>query len=72
MIASKKSIAKARQRKIKASKPKSKRFVPPKKYTSFNIFSKYGENHLDVKTPYAMTLEEAMDFFNCLAISGNE
>ena len=72
MIASKKSIAKAQQQKTKASRPKSKRFVPPKMYTSFNIFTKYGENLIDVKSPRPMTLDEAMDYFKALSISGND
>jgi hypothetical protein len=75
MIASKKSVRKAYWEKIianaKSVKPNIKRFVPPKTYTSFNIFTRYGENLLDVKSPYPMTLDEAMNYFKALSISGN-
>ena len=43
-----------------------------KKFKSFNYFSKYGENVLNAETPRPMTLDEAMDYFNALAISANE
>lgn len=41
-----------------------------KKFSSFNYFD--GVNHLNVKSPRPMTLDEAMNYFNALAISGNE
>ena len=68
MIASKRSIAKA-QNKVK--KPVRRTFVPPKMYTSFNIFTQYGEN-IVVKSDRPMTLEEAQFKYKALAISGND
>ena len=43
-----------------------------KKFKSFNYYSQNGENKVNVKTNKPMTLDEAMDYFNALAISGNE
>lgn len=43
-----------------------------KKYKYFNIFTRYGENRVNVEAPRLMTLDEAMDYFNALAISGYE
>lgn len=40
-------------------------------HTSFNIFTKYGEN-LVVKSPKPMTLDEAQYYFKALAISAND
>lgn len=68
MIASKKSIAKARNKNVKVKKPA---FLPPKMYTSFNIFTKYGEN-IVVTSDRPMTLEEAQFKYKALAISGND
>jgi len=47
---------------------KNSRFT--KKFSSFNYFD--GRNHLNVKSPCPMTLDEAMNYFKALAISGNE
>ena len=41
------------------------------KFTKFNIFTKDGEN-IQVTAPRRMTLDEAMDYFKALAISGEE
>ena len=75
MIASKKSVRKAYWEKMianaKSIKPNIKRFVPPKMYTSFNIFTQYGENRV-VTSDRPMTLEEAQFKFKALAISGND
>lgn len=71
MIASKKSIAKAQNKKVKAKKPIRPAFVPPKMYTSFNIFTRYGENRV-VTSDRPMTLEEAQYKYKALAISGND
>lgn len=74
MIASKKSIAKAQALRIKKENPKPKRkaYVPEKLYTSFNIFTKYGKNLINVKSPRPMTLDEAQYHFGALSISGND
>lgn len=42
-----------------------------KKFSSFNVFTKCGCNK-EVKSPYPMTLNEAMYYFDCLCISGIE
>ena len=61
--------------KVKAKKKATKLYpeegVYVKKYTSFNIFTKNGENLTDVKSPRPMTLDEAMDYFGALSIGGN-
>lgn len=63
-------------KKIKVkSKKKSAKLYPEegvyvKKYTSFNIFTKNGEN-TEVKSPRPMTLGEAMNHFGALAIGAN-
>lgn len=59
---------KAKPIKVKKHKPQ-----PPRVelHTSFNIFTRYGEN-LSVKSPRPMTLEEAQDYFHALAISAND
>ena len=44
---------------------------PPKRYTSFNIFTQYGEN-IVVESDRPMTLEEAQFHYKALSISGNE
>ncbi len=41
-----------------------------KRYTSFSIFTKYGENRV-VKSDRPMTLIEAQYHFGALSISGN-
>lgn len=41
-----------------------------RKFKSFNIFTRNGEN-LKVTAPRPMTLSEAMNHFGALAISGN-
>ena len=40
------------------------------KFTKFNIFTRDGNK--EVTAPRRMTLDEAMDYFNALAISGIE
>jgi hypothetical protein len=40
-------------------------------FTKFIIFTRYGENK-HVTAPRRMTLDEAMNFFKALAISGEE
>lgn len=45
---------------------------PIKKYSSFNIFTRQGENRLDVKSPYPMTIDEAQVYFDALSIGPNE
>ena len=69
MIASKRSIARAQA----ATRPKPKRrvYVPEKRYTSFNIFTRDGEN-LVVSSRKPMTLTEAQYHFGALSISGND
>ena len=61
--------------KIKAKPIKVKQHKPqPQKvelHTSFNIFSRDGEN-LVVKSPRPMTLAEAQYHFKALAISAND
>ena len=59
--------------KIKIKKPKVHKTYcqPPKMYTSFNIFTKCGENKL-VKSNKPMTIEAAQYHFNALSISGND
>lgn len=42
-----------------------------RKFKSFNYFSKEGKNVLNAVTPRPMTLDEAMDYFDALTISGN-
>lgn len=69
MIASKRSIARAQA--AKKVKPKRKVYVPEKQYTSFNIFTKGGEN-LVVTSKKPMTLTEAQYHFGALSISGND
>jgi len=71
MIASKKSIAKAQSKKIKAKKSIRPAYTPPKMYTSFNIFTQYGENRV-VTSDRPMTIEEAQYKYKALAISGND
>lgn len=43
----------------------------PKRYMSFNIFTRDGENRV-VTTERPMTIEEAQYKFKALSISGNE
>ncbi len=42
-----------------------------RKYTSFNIFTRDGEN-LVVSSDRPMTLEEARQYYKALSISGND
>jgi hypothetical protein len=64
---------KIKAKKIKVFKPRcQKEATYTKKYTSFNIFTKDGQNRMEVKTPRPMTLDEAMAYFDALCISGNE
>jgi len=60
--------------KVKPKKKSAKLYpeegVYVKKYTSFNIFTKNGEN-CEVKSPRPMTLGEAMNHFGALAIGAN-
>ncbi len=43
----------------------------PREYTSFNIFTRDGEN-LVVSSDRPMTLEEARQYYKALSISGND
>lgn len=52
-------------------KVRRKSYVPPKTYTSFNIFTRDGQN-LTVTSEKPMTLEEAQYHYHALSISGNE
>jgi hypothetical protein len=60
---------------IKVKKPKVKRYKEEvtlsKKYTSFNIFTRDGQN-LTVTSERPMTIEEALYHYNALSISGND
>lgn len=44
---------------------------PPKEYTSFNIFTRDGQN-LTVTSKKPMTLIEAQFYYKALSISGND
>lgn len=59
--------------KIKAKRMKVRKpaYVPPRQYTSFNIFTRDGQN-LTVKSERPMTIEEAQYHYNALSISGND
>ena len=46
-------------------------YQPPKQYTSFNIFTRDGQN-ITVTSKRPMTLEEAQYHYKALSISGNE
>ena len=65
---------KIKAKKIKAFKPRyqEEEATYAKKFTSFNIFTKDGQNRMEVKTPRPMSLDEAMAYFDALCISGNE
>ena len=63
-------MAKQQKRKEWKQKRKANR-LPPKKYTSFNIFTQYGKNRV-VTTDRPMTIVEAQYKFKALSISGNE
>ena len=64
---------KIKAKKIKVFKPRyQEEATYVTKYKSFNIFTKDGENRMEVKTPRPMSLDEAMDYFDALSISGNE
>ena len=45
-------------------------YLPEKRYTSFNIFTRDGEN-LTVTSEKPMTLEEAQYHYHALSISAN-
>lgn len=64
---------KIKAKKVKVFKPRyQEEATYVKKFTSFNIFTKDGQNRMEVKTPRPMTLDEAMAYFDALCISGNE
>lgn len=70
------TIQKRIQKRIKKQKERSERplhkhFSPPKLYTSFNIFTREGEN-LVVTSKKPLTIYEAQCHFNALSISGND
>ena len=58
---------------MKEKKPKVRKayFQPPKMYTSFNIFTRDGQN-LTVTSKKPRTLIEAQYHYEALAISGND
>lgn len=60
-----------KKQKERSERPKHKHFSPPKQYTSFNIFTREGEN-LVVTSKKPMTIYEAQYYFNALSISGND
>lgn len=43
-----------------------------KKHKSFNIFTKQGQNRIDVKSPRPMTIDEAQVYFDALCIGPND
>ena len=59
--------------KIKAKHVKVRKpvYVPPKQYTSFNIFTRDGHN-LTVRSERPMTIVEAQYRYHALSISGND
>ena len=57
--------------KMKRVKVRRKGYVPPKRYTSFHIFTSDGENRT-VTSEKPMTLDEALYHYHALSISGNE
>jgi len=64
---------KIKTKKVKVFKPRyQEEATYVTKYKSFNIFTKDGQNRMEVKAPRPMTLDEAMDYFDALCISGNE
>lgn len=64
---------KIKAKKIKVFKPRyQEEATYVTKYKSFNIFTKDGQNRMEVKAPRPMTLDEAMAYFDALCISGNE
>lgn len=64
---------KIKAKKVKVFKPRyQEEATYVTKYKSFNIFTKDGQNRMEVKTPRPMTLDEAMAYFDALCISGNE
>ena len=56
---------------MKRVKVRRKGYVPPKRYTSFHIFTSDGENRT-VTSEKPMTLDEALYHYHALSISGNE
>lgn len=65
-----KRLAKGRKNVVRVV-PTPTRPTPPKRYASFNIFTREGEN-LTVESDKPMTLNEAQYYFNALSISGND
>ena len=64
---------KIKAKKIKVFKPRYQEDAAyTKKYKSFNIFTKDGQNRMEVKAPHPMSLDEAIAYFDALCISGNE
>ena len=64
---------KIKAKKVKVFKPRyQEEATYVTKYKSFNIFTKDGQNSMEVKAPRPMTLDEAMAYFDALCISGNE
>ena len=65
-----------RFKKIKVKVKRRKAYLTPspvtKKHSSFNIFTRWGQNRTDVKSPYPMTLEEAQVYFDALSIGAND
>lgn len=68
-------MAKSKQKAAVKAERKAERkrhsFVPPKTYTSFNIFTRDGQNIM-VESKRPMTIEEAQYYYNALSISGND
>ena len=64
---------KIKAKKVKVFKPRyQEEATYTKKFKSFNVFTKDGQNRMEVKAPRPMTLDEAMIHFKALAISGND
>ena len=64
---------KIKAKKVKAFKPRyQEEATYVKKFKTFNIFTKDGQNRMEIKAPRPMTLDEAMAYFDALCISGNE
>ena len=68
-----KKITMSNRLKIKPKKARIKKasYVPPKRYTSFNIFTRDGQN-LVVTSKQPMTIDEAQYYYSALSISGND
>ena len=65
-----------RFKKIKVKVKRRKAYLTPppttRKYSSFNIFTRDGQNRTEVKSPYPMTLDEAQAYFDALCIGAND